>query len=73
MSPLEDPYKAFGEVSTTEKIQQQPHVTIVMTVTPSGEALNNYGGEIPVLTLQTTVSTRIYNEVKSFQGQEACT
>ena len=71
IAPLEDPRKAFGE--NTPDIQQQPHVTIVLTLEPSGLALQNYSGDIPSITLQTTITSRVYNEVKSFFGENICT
>jgi prepilin-type N-terminal cleavage/methylation domain-containing protein len=71
ISPLEDPHKAFAETLPAHGIQQQPHVTVVMTVEPANSELLNFAGEVPVLTLQTTVSSRVYNEVRSFVGN-AC-
>lgn len=63
ISPLEDPRKAFAEF--TDAVQQQPHVTIEMTVEPS--VIRTYGirGEIPSVTLQTTIGARAQNEIKS--------
>lgn len=71
IAPLEDPRKAFAE--TTPDIQQQPHVTILLTLKPSVIALQNYSGDIPSVTLQTTITSRVYNEVKSFNGTGVCT
>ena len=70
IAPLEDPRKAFAE--TTPDIQQQPHVTILLTIEPSVLALQNFSGDIPSITLQTTITSRVYNEVKSFWGEEIC-
>ncbi len=70
IAPLEDPRKAFAE--STPDIQQQPHVTVLLTVQPSALVLQNYSGEIPSITLQTTITSRVYNEVKSFWGQNVC-
>lgn len=64
ISPIEDPRKAAAE--TDPLTQQQPHVTVVMTVKPSISALQGYNGEIPSITLQTTVTSRVYNDVTSF-------
>lgn len=69
VAPLEDPHKAFDEADST--IHQQPHVTIVMTVSPSYQTyrdlnLDPTADVFPSITLQTTVTSRIYNEVKSY-------
>ena len=66
VAPLEDPRKAFAETITADAIQQQPHVTIVLTVQPSEAARSGFTGDIPKVTIQTTVTSRVYNEVKSF-------
>lgn len=68
IAPLDDPRKAFAE--STSQTQQQPHVTIILSVQPSHSVLQNYNGEIPTLTLQTTITSRVYNEVKSYYGAE---
>ncbi len=64
VAPIEDPQKAAAE--TDSAIHQQPHVTIVLTLKPSQRSMSGYSGEIPSVTLQTTVTSRVYNEVKSF-------
>jgi len=69
VAPLEDPRKAFAETSTAADVQQQPHVTIVLTVRPSAAELSGYDGDIPTITLQTTVTSRVYNEVKSYYSK----
>ncbi len=66
VSPLEDPRKAFAETDAAQAIQQQPHVTIVMTLQPAASELSAFQGSAPTITLQTTVSSRVYNEVKSY-------
>jgi type II secretory pathway pseudopilin PulG len=63
IAPLEDPRKAFSQF--TDDIQQQPHVTILMTVEPSEDRLRGIRGNTPTVTLQTTVTARAQNEVKS--------
>lgn len=63
VAPLEDPRKAAHEGGV---IQQQPHVTIVLTVQPSASQLSGYNGDIPTVTIQTTITSRVYNEVTSF-------
>ncbi len=70
ISPLEDPRKAFAE--NDPAIQQQPHVTVVMTLTPASSELSAFGGTPPTITLQNTISSRIYNEVKSYTGMGEC-
>lgn len=69
VAPLEDPRKAYAE--TTPDVQQQPHVTVLLTVKPSTTETQNYSGDIPSITLQSTVTSRVYNEVKSFYGRAA--
>jgi prepilin-type N-terminal cleavage/methylation domain-containing protein len=64
IAPLEDPRKAFAERSN--KVQVQPYVTIIMTIEPAPSLSEGYMGEIPSVTFQTTVSTRVFNEVVSF-------
>jgi len=64
VAPLEDPRKAFNE--RTDDIQIQPYVTVLLTVEPSADENEGYFGEIPPVTFQSIVSTRIYNEVESF-------
>lgn len=63
IAPMEDPRKAFSE---PDDIQQQPHVTVIMTVEPSKSVLQGYAGNIPEITLQTTVTSRVDHEVRSF-------
>lgn len=64
LAPIEDPYRAFGEEA--EKVQIQPYVTIVLTVTLS-EDYGDVLGEVPSITLQRTVSTGVYSEVTSYE------
>lgn len=65
VSPLEDPYKAFAENNLT--VQIQPHVTLYIEAEPSAE---NQGGlnkqTLPKVSVQTTVSSRVYHEVPSY-------
>jgi len=72
ISPLEDPRKAFSETDPAHAIQQQPHITVVMTLEPAASQLSNFAGTPPSITLQTTVSSRVYNEVESYLGEDAC-
>ncbi len=73
VAPLEDPRKAFAESDPDHAILQQPHVTIVMTVQPADSELGNFIGEFPpTVTLQSTVSSRTYREVKSYTGTDVC-
>ncbi|HLG25505.1 MAG TPA: prepilin-type N-terminal cleavage/methylation domain-containing protein [Candidatus Gracilibacteria bacterium] len=70
VSPLEDPRKAFAETNPDDGIQQQPHVTIVMTLQPAASELSNFAGDNPpTITIQSTVTSRVYNEVKSYRSQ----
>ncbi|MBD3328440.1 hypothetical protein GF340_04000 [Candidatus Peregrinibacteria bacterium] len=68
VAPVEDPRKAFAETAVDEGIQQQPHVTVIMTVEPAEDQLIGYAGDPPSITLQTTITSRVYNEVKSYLG-----
>jgi len=72
ISPLEDPRKAFAETAPADSIQQQPHVTVVMVLQPANSEIGKFGGEVPTITLQNTISTRVYNEVKSYSGDGLC-
>ncbi|MCK5472060.1 type II secretion system protein [Candidatus Gracilibacteria bacterium] len=65
ISPREDPRKAFAEF--TDDVQQQPHVTIELTVEPSVARVHGIRGDVPTVTLQTTVCARAQNEVKSLR------
>jgi len=65
VTPIEDPRKAFAEFGQLA----QPKVTIAMTLQPSPTQLKNFGGDMenpPEITLQTTVSSRVQTEVKSY-------
>lgn len=67
VAPLEDPRKGFSETDPALGVQQQPHVTIVLTVKPAQSTLSGFtSGEVPVVTLQSTVTSRVYNEVRSY-------
>lgn len=68
VSPLEDPRKAFSTNEPAD-VQQQPHVTVVMTLQPAASELTNFAGNTPTITIQQTISSRVYNEVKSFRGE----
>jgi len=72
IAPMEDPRKAFAETDPVQGIQQQPHVTVVMTLKPAESELKDFAGDAPTVTVQTTVSSRVQNEVKSFTGKSAC-
>jgi prepilin-type N-terminal cleavage/methylation domain-containing protein len=63
IAPLEDPRKAFAKF--TNDIQQQPHVTILLTAESSALYDRGIRGNLPTVTLQTTVAARAQNEVKS--------
>jgi len=65
ISPLKDPRKTFAEFSNDAQIQ--PHVTIVLTTEPSATRIRGLRGGVPSIVLQTTVSARAQNEVKSLR------
>jgi prepilin-type N-terminal cleavage/methylation domain-containing protein len=61
--PDEDPYKAFSELD----VQYQPRVTIILTLKPSSEEMQNYPGEdVPEITIQTTVSTGAMQKISTY-------
>ena len=62
IAPLEDPHKAYNDNDSS--IQMQPHITIVITGQISQEKAQGTPGKSPAITLQTTVSGRVFNEVK---------
>jgi prepilin-type N-terminal cleavage/methylation domain-containing protein len=66
ISPLEDPYKAFAETDPATGTLMQPHVTVILTMEPSAVEMQNYLGEIPSKTLQTTIYSDIQQEVRSY-------
>lgn len=61
--PIEDPYRAFAESS--EKVQIQPQVTIVLTATLSSD-YGSFLGDTPTVTVQRTVSTGVYSKINSY-------
>lgn len=65
IAPLKDPRKAFAEFENA--VQIQPHVTILITAEPSASEVVGIRGKTPSITLQTTVSARAQNEVKSLK------
>ena len=65
ISPIEDPYKALMETNTVyESVQNQPHVTIVMTAHYSGSV--PLGSSSPEITLQTTIGTGVFSNIRSY-------
>lgn len=62
IAPLEDPRKAYNE--NGEEIQMQPHITIIISAQTAKEKFKGIPGKTPVIKLQTTVSGRVFNEVK---------
>ena len=66
VAPLEDPRKAFAETDTSLGIQQQPHVTVILTVQPSASVSSGFAEDLPTITVQTTITSRVYNEVRSY-------
>lgn len=79
ISPLEDPYKGYGETNTAvfENVQLQPRVTIVLTAhyqlyDSSGTAIpyeesSGFVGNVPSITLQTTLSTGATDQITGYQ------
>jgi len=54
VSPLEDPYYAFGEA----EVQQQPRVTVILTIEPNPEVLGSRDDFQP-FTLVETIESRV--------------
>lgn len=79
ISPIEDPFKGYNEISTAvfQSVQQQPRVTIVMNAKyqlydNAGNPVaftrtNDYIGNPPEITLQTTVGTGVTNEIPAYK------
>jgi hypothetical protein len=63
ISPMEDPYRAFGE----NRAQSQPQVTFLMTVGLNSASSQNLLGKSPTITLQRTVSTGVYHKIVSYE------
>jgi prepilin-type N-terminal cleavage/methylation domain-containing protein len=64
--PLEDPYKGFAETDPATGTLVQPHVTIIMTAKPSVTEMRNYFGPIPSKTLQTTIFSKVRQNIVSY-------
>ena len=68
VTPGEDPRKAFSEPD----VVVQPRVTIILEVQPNAQQLEIIGdidgSLVPSIVLQTTISSRIQTEVKSYIG-----
>ncbi len=62
IAPLEDPRKAYNENSPS--IQMQPHLTVIISAQTAKDKFRGIPGKVPSLTLQTTISGRVFNEVK---------
>ena len=62
IAPLEDPRKAYNE--NTDGIQMQPHITVLISAQTAQKKAMGLPGKTPTVTLQTTVSGRVFNEVK---------
>lgn len=63
ISPMEDPYRAFGE----SNVQAQPQVTFLMTVGLNSATSHGFLGKSPTITLQRTVSTGVYHKIVSYE------
>lgn len=71
ITPGEDPRKAFSEPASVT----QPRVVVTIEVKPNAQQLTSIGDVdgnlVPSIVLQTTVSSRIQSEVKSYLGAES--
>ncbi len=61
VAPLEDPRKAFNEEG--KDVQMQPHVTIALKASFNGKKALQLSGPNSTIFLQTTASSRVYNNV----------
>ena len=69
VAPYEDPRKGFHEAAGIE----QPHITVVMTLQPSDTILKHFNvDKPPTITLQSTYTTRVQNDVRSYFGVGVC-
>jgi len=60
IAPVEDPYKAYSESIDN---YLQPHVTIMFSSRTPARRTVNMRGNVPNITIQTTVSARVFEEV----------
>ena len=63
ITPLDDPYRAIFESGS----QLQPQVTIFMTMSLSEGFAEGILGELPNISIQRTISTEVYQEIKTFE------
>jgi hypothetical protein len=63
IAPAENPFLAYEEVD----MQIQPHVTLLLTVSLSEKYSQGILGEVPEVTIQRTISSGVYNAVKSYE------
>ncbi len=62
ISPSEDPWKAYEN----NGVQNQPYITIQMTIEANPAVVSGLqDGRVPQITLNSTISTRNYGEIKS--------
>ncbi len=62
ITPIEDPRKAFNEADI--EVQMHPSITILLTTQISSRSSRQFRGALPQpITLQTTVSSRVYESV----------
>ncbi len=62
INPIEDPYKAFSEPS----VQNQPSVTIILTLGLSEEAAASYPGDFEPVTVQSTVAAGVLKKIDAY-------
>lgn len=62
LSPIEDPYKAYAE----DNMQEQPSVTIILTLGLSSDIAADYPGTFQPLTVQTTVEAGVIGQIQSY-------
>ena len=62
ISPVDDPYKAYGE----QDMQAQPSVTIILKMGLSSEQEAQYPGTFEDITVQTTVAAGVSEAITSY-------
>lgn len=62
ITPIEDPYKGFGESA----MKVHPTVTIILTLGLSDEVKKDYPGEFTPITVQTTVAAGVVGKIISY-------
>jgi prepilin-type N-terminal cleavage/methylation domain-containing protein len=68
ITPMDDPYKAYNDPS----VQIQPNITIKLIARASPEIAGAFKGKIADIVLESTVSSRTYNEITTSCNLQEC-